>query len=116
MKYNWLTIEGSDLKIYQQKRSVSYADYRPGKYYISPHEDLVFGYKLNPKVKPNGVITLGFDVIPSNCGECPLYMSNVFVDDEPSWGSGISHYCPFGSDYHGCLVERPSDCPIIINN
>lgn len=115
VKYNWLTIEDSDIKIYEQKKGVSYADYKPGMYYISPHEDIIFGYELNPEKKRKGSIKLGFSVIPSNCGECPLYINNVFVDDEPSWGSGISHYCPFGADYHGCLVERPKDCPIIID-
>lgn len=114
VKYNWLTIEDTELKIYEQKKGVTYADYRPGYYYISPHEELVFGYELNPEVTQKGTITLGFTVIPKNCGECPLYMSNISVDDEPSWGSGISHYCPFGADYYGCLVERPADCPIII--
>lgn len=114
VKYNWLTIEGSDLKIYQQKKTVSYADYKPGKYYISPHEDIVFGFSLNSNSQSAGSIVLNFPIIPQHCGECPLYMNNIFVDDEPTWGSGISHSCPFGADYHGCLVERPSGCPIIV--
>lgn len=39
VKYVWLTIsDGSNIKIYFQKRRVSYADYKPGKYYISVHE------------------------------------------------------------------------------
>ena len=114
VKYNWLTIEGTDLKIYEQKKGVTYADYKAGMYYISPHEDIVFGYRINPKVHGKATITLSFDVIPKHCGECPLYINNVFVDDEPSWGDGISHFCPFGADYHGCLVERPKDCPILI--
>lgn len=38
-KYNWMTIlDGSDVKIYYQKRAVTYADYIPGKYYVSVHE------------------------------------------------------------------------------
>lgn len=115
VKYNWLTIPGSDIKIYQQKKTVKYADYKVGKYYISPHEDIIFGYEINSKRDTPGKITLNFQVIPTHCGECPLYMSNTFIDDEPSWGDGVSHYCSFGADYHGCLVERPKDCPIIIN-
>lgn len=39
VKYLWYTInDGSDIKIYYQKRKVSYADYRRGKFYISVHE------------------------------------------------------------------------------
>jgi hypothetical protein len=39
VKYIWLTIDDdSGIKIYLQKRKVSYADYKPKKYYISVHE------------------------------------------------------------------------------
>ena len=39
VKYIWLTInDGSHIKIYLQKRTVSYADYKPDKYYVSVHE------------------------------------------------------------------------------
>ena len=39
VKYHWLTInDGSDVKIYKQIRRVAYADYRPGRYYVSVHE------------------------------------------------------------------------------
>lgn len=39
VKYIWLTInDGSNTKIYLQKRGVSYADYKAGKYYVSVHE------------------------------------------------------------------------------
>ena len=39
VKYEWLTIDdGSDIKIYKQKRTVSYADYKAGMYYVSVHE------------------------------------------------------------------------------
>lgn len=38
-KYIWLTIEdGSDIKIYKQKKTVAYADYKPDKFYVSVHE------------------------------------------------------------------------------
>lgn len=50
--------------------------------------------------------------MPSHCGECPLYEENVYVDDEPLWGDGIIHSCPFGASHWGCLVERPLDCPL----
>lgn len=43
VKYNWLTIQNTDIKIYEQKKTVSYADYKAGMYYVSPHEDLIFG-------------------------------------------------------------------------
>lgn len=39
VKYLWLTAKDqSDCKIYLQKKTVSYADYVPGMYYISPYE------------------------------------------------------------------------------
>ncbi len=39
VKYAWLTTnDKSDCKIYDQKKSVTYADYRPNKLYISPYE------------------------------------------------------------------------------
>lgn len=39
VKYIWLTIDdGSHIKIYHQKKCVTYADYKPGKYYVSVHE------------------------------------------------------------------------------
>lgn len=44
VKYVWMTInDNSDIKIYYQKRKVSYADYLPGKFYISVHEVMVSG-------------------------------------------------------------------------
>jgi hypothetical protein len=39
VKYIWFTIKDkSNIKIYYQKKKVSYADYKKGMYYISPHE------------------------------------------------------------------------------
>ena len=39
VKYIWLSPrDGSDVKVYRQERTVSYADYVPGMYYIAPHE------------------------------------------------------------------------------
>lgn len=39
IKYHWYTsISDSDIKIYYQVRKVTYADYIPGRYYISPYE------------------------------------------------------------------------------
>lgn len=41
VKYVWLTVcDESRIKIYQQKRGVSYADYKARKYYVSVHEVL----------------------------------------------------------------------------
>lgn len=38
-KYHWLTAKDySDCKIYLQQKTVTYADYVPGMYYISPYE------------------------------------------------------------------------------
>ena len=42
VKYVWMTIaDGSNIKIYKQKKRVAYADYKSGFYYISPHECIV---------------------------------------------------------------------------
>lgn len=39
VKYVWLTVDdGSGIKIYKQKKRVTYADYRPKRYYVSVHE------------------------------------------------------------------------------
>lgn len=39
VKYEWYTVnDGSHIKIYKQKKGVVYADYLPGKYYVSVHE------------------------------------------------------------------------------
>lgn len=39
IKYYWYTAkDNSDVKIYYQQKTVDYADYLVGKFYISPHE------------------------------------------------------------------------------
>lgn len=39
VKYNWLTVIGDkNVKVYYQKRTVLYADYKVGMIYISPYE------------------------------------------------------------------------------
>lgn len=39
VKYLWLTAkDNSDCKIYFQKKTVNYADYKEGMFYISPYE------------------------------------------------------------------------------
>ena len=39
VKYLWMTVpDDSNIKIYWQKKTVEYADYRPGMYYVSPFE------------------------------------------------------------------------------
>lgn len=39
VKYHWLTANDfSGIKVYFQQKTVSYADYLPGMYYISPYE------------------------------------------------------------------------------
>lgn len=39
VKYLWYTTkDDSDVKIYYQKKTVPYADYKPKKFYISPYE------------------------------------------------------------------------------
>lgn len=42
VKYYWLTAKDkSNIKIYQQIKEVSYADYKAGMYYVSPYEVIV---------------------------------------------------------------------------
>lgn len=42
VKYYWLTAkDDSNIKIYYQKRTVTYADYKPGMFYVSPYEILI---------------------------------------------------------------------------
>ena len=42
VKYIWMTIpDGSNIKIYKQKKKVAYADYKSGMFYISPHECVI---------------------------------------------------------------------------
>ena len=39
VKYEWYTDKANTgVKLYHQKRGVTYADYKPGKWYISPYE------------------------------------------------------------------------------
>lgn len=39
VKYYWYTAtDDSDVKIYYQQRGVTYADYKPGMFYVSPDE------------------------------------------------------------------------------
>lgn len=39
IKYEWFTMkDNSNIKIYKQKKNVSYADYIIGMFYVSPHE------------------------------------------------------------------------------
>jgi len=39
VKYYWLTAkDNSNIKIYYQKRTVPYADYKPEMFYVSPYE------------------------------------------------------------------------------
>lgn len=39
VKYIWLTVsDDSDVKLYYQKRCVTYADYKRGMFYVSPHQ------------------------------------------------------------------------------
>ena len=37
-KYLWKTVKDTNVKIYEQLGGVDYADYKPGKYYVSPYE------------------------------------------------------------------------------
>jgi hypothetical protein len=42
VKYYWFTAKDkSNIKVYYQKRTVTYADYRPEMFYVSPYEILI---------------------------------------------------------------------------
>ena len=48
VKYEWYTDKSdTDVKLYHQKRKVTYADYKPGKWYVSPYE--VIAVKLRKR-------------------------------------------------------------------
>lgn len=59
-------------------------------------------------------VSVGLSRIPKNCGECPLWLNNEYYDEHPTWGDGVSNWCPFNADYFGCLVERPKNCPLVV--
>ena len=43
IKYIWLTLkDNSNIKIYYQKKPVTYADYKPGMLYVSVHEVIAY--------------------------------------------------------------------------
>ena len=42
VKYIWMTIlDGSNIKIYKQKKKVAYTNYKNRMYYITPHECMI---------------------------------------------------------------------------
>ncbi len=42
VKYIWLVTNDSSItKIYEQKKTVNYADYKPGFYYVDPYEVII---------------------------------------------------------------------------
>lgn len=54
VKYYWLTLPKDDsVKIYFQKKEVTYADYKPEKYYVSVHEVKTWVGAMLGTVKPN---------------------------------------------------------------
>lgn len=54
VKYHWLTAKDkSDVKIYYQQRTVTYADYKPNKYYISPFEVSTHSLDINQNKEQN---------------------------------------------------------------
>lgn len=55
-------------------------------------------------------VTLSLSRMPENCFECPLQVE--YEEDEPMWGNGIGHYCPYGGETWGSAVERPEGCPL----
>ena len=58
--------------------------------------------------KPHVVLSLSR--MPNNCFECPIQVE--YEEDEPMWGDGIGHYCPYGGETWGSAVERPKGCPL----
>ena len=58
-------------------------------------------------------VSIGLSRMPEHCGECPFYNNTACYDEDACFGDGIRRYCPFGCSLWGCLVERPTDCPLI---
>lgn len=59
---------------------------------------------------PKGTITLKFEKIPKECGECPCYIYEF--DEDAFFGDNMVGNCIFGCSIWGCRVKRPDDCPI----
>lgn len=66
--------------------------------------ELSFGDTTKPHV------VLSLSRMPNNCFECPIQVE--YEEDEPTWGDGIGHYCPYGGETWGSAVERPKGCPL----
>ena len=47
----WITKDQSSVKVYDQKRSVDYADYKVGLFYISPFDLFVEGEPVITKLE-----------------------------------------------------------------
>ena len=70
VKYHWLTAkDNSHCKIYFQQRTVDYADYKPGFYYISPYE-----VKTERELSLNDKV-IGASVIADNALPNPMFRS-----------------------------------------
>lgn len=104
VKYSWLTAtDSSDIKIYFQKKKVDYADYIPGRYYISPYEcsvskvfskdkgNSVRRVEIEAWLKKQGVFTPDlldyYDKLGAVCGKCLEYAveHNMFPGDFELW-------------------------------
>ena len=67
VKYHWYTAkDNSDCKVYFQQKTVTYADYKPGMYYISPYEVIPALLELE-QAKNNKFIGKITDLLP-----CPI--------------------------------------------
>lgn len=92
VKFSWLTLtDNSDIKIYYQKKPVAYADYVPGRYYVSvyecvPHKlvELEQGGVYNPNFQQAAI-----DGWLKDHGVYTEELSNYYFQLMPTYGSAI---------------------------
>lgn len=49
-------------------------------------------------------VTILFNSVPKNYGECELYINSATFDEFSCWGDCVVRRCPFGCSNWGCLV------------
>lgn len=83
VKYLWLTVAGEEdeVKIYLQKKTVTYADYQPGKYYVSVHEVANFVLFTHTDLDGYGAEIMVKAMYP----DITTYHVNYGFDEEPEY-------------------------------
>lgn len=71
------------------------------------------GYNFKNNGKSQAKVELFLNYFPKNCGECTFYLNSQYYDEDSFFGDGEVHFCPFGGDNYGCMIERQKNCPLI---